>query len=400
MTGAPAALRDDAPAPVPASPRRGRRIGVWIAIAVVILLVGAAGGALAGLGRWVERDALDPDSPAPAGTRAIAEILRDQGVQVVVPRSRADAASALAGADATLVLPDAPALSDEGLEDLAEAASDVVLIDPRSRTLRLFLPGAETVGVAPGDAVAAECADPAAQRAGAVTIGVTFAPGASQTACFPVDGGWGLLTSSDDDRRVSALDGRAILANDALAQEGNAALAVNLLGRHAVVVWYMPSLADTDLENTAPTLGELTPPWVSPVIVLLLAAGLAAALWRGRRFGPLVTERLPVTVRVSETTEGRARLYATAGDPGHAAAQVRRGALARLAGSVGLSRTASADDVATAVAALLGADPRVVRGILIHDMPDTDAALVDLYTRVRALEAAVRTARHPERNRE
>jgi hypothetical protein len=373
---------------------------VWIAIGIVVLLVGGIGGALSGLGRWVERDALDPDSPAPAGTRAIAEILRDQGVEVVVARSRADAASALAGANATLVLPDTPALSDAGLEELAGAASDLVLIDPRSRTLRLFLPGAEPLGVSAVDAVTADCAVPAAQRASSATIGAIFTPGASQTACFPTGDGWGLLTRTDGDRTVSAFDGRAVLANDALAREGNAALALNLLGRHAVVVWYMPSLGDTDLEDTDPSLGELTPPWVSPVIVLLLAAGVAAALWRGRRFGPLVTERLPVTVRASETTEGRARLYATAGDPAHAATQVRRASLTRLAAFVGLPRTAAASEVVAAVAALLGADPRVVRGILIDDVPHSDADLVDLHTRVRALEAAVRATRHPERNRE
>ena len=102
---------------------RGRRVGTWIAIAVVILLVGAIGGALSALGRFVERDAFDPDSPAPNGTRALVEILRDQGIDVVVARDRETAARALAGSAATLVLPDAPALSDAGIEELADAGA-------------------------------------------------------------------------------------------------------------------------------------------------------------------------------------------------------------------------------------------------------------------------------------
>ena len=61
-----------------------------------------------------------------------------------------------------------------------------------------------------------------------------------------------------------------------------------------------------------------------PVIVLLLTAGLAAAIWRGRRFGPLVPERLPVTVRAAETTEGRARLYAHARDAVYSALATER----------------------------------------------------------------------------
>ncbi len=45
------------------------------------------------------------------------------------------------------------------------------------------------------------------------------------------------------------------------------------------------------------------------VAIQLGVALLLAALWRARRLGPLVTERLPVVVRASETVEGHARLY-------------------------------------------------------------------------------------------
>ncbi|MFP3821739.1 hypothetical protein SB658_23880, partial [Bacillus sp. SIMBA_008] len=91
------------------------------------------------------------------------------------------------------------------------------------------------------------------------------------------------------------------------------------------------SFGDTDIEGQSPdTLGSLTPPWVTPVILLLLAAGVAAAIWRGQRFGPLVAETLPVTVRASETMHGRARLTAKAGDAPHAGQALRDGAQRRL----------------------------------------------------------------------
>ena len=202
---------------------------------------------------------------------------------------------------------------------------------------------------------------------------------------------------------MAAVDGRAVFTNEHLAEAGNAALAVNLLGRHPTLVWYMPSIADSDLAAGDPTLGELTPPWVSPVIVLLLTAGVAAAIWRGRRFGPLVAERLPVTVRAAETTEGRARLYAHARDAVHAADQLRIGALGRLGRMLGLGPSASAPEIADAAAARTGFDRGAVRGILIDELPRTDADLVDLDRRLRSLEQAVHASvrpndERPERN--
>ena len=76
----------------PASVGRRRRITTWVVIAAVLIGVGIVGTLLAGIGQWSERDALDPESAGPAGTRALVEILREQGVEVVVVRDRAAAA--------------------------------------------------------------------------------------------------------------------------------------------------------------------------------------------------------------------------------------------------------------------------------------------------------------------
>jgi len=373
-------------------------VAAWIAIGVALLVVGGIGGAISAANQWAARDALDPASAGPAGTRALAEVLRAHGVDVEVTRSRADALAALGGGPVTLVLPDAPALSDDAVAQLAEAADDVVLIEPRSRTLDLLLPGSSAAGFAAGDAVLPACDLPEADRSGAVSPGALYAPGSGATACYPVDDGFGLLVQDDGGRRVSAVDGGVLFTNEHLTDDGNAALAANLMGRHPLVVWYVPSAGDTDLTDTDPSLGELTPPWVSPVIVLLLVAGVAAGIWRGRRFGPLVAERLPVTVRASETTEGRARLYARARDPLHAADRLRVGTLRRLAALLGLGTHADARDVADAAAGRIGADRAAVRGILLDDIPRSDAELVALSTRLRDLEEAVHAAVRPERS--
>ncbi|MET0811571.1 MAG: DUF4350 domain-containing protein [Microbacterium sp.] len=377
---------------------RRRRIGSWMALGLGILVVGVIGSAMSGLGQWTEREALDPESTAPLGTRALAEILRDQGVEVIVSRDRASASTALEEHDdATLVLPDAPALTDDAVEELGAAATDLVLIEPRSRDLRLFLPGTTLAGAADDTTVAPSCDLAEAERSGAVAPGTLFDPSAGATACYPTGQGWGLVVQDDGARRIVAIDARSLFVNELLSSDGNAALAMNLMGRHPVVVWYMPDLFDTDIEGT-PSLGELTPPWVSPVIVVLLVAGVAAGIWRGRRFGPLVVERLPVTVRVGETTEGRARLYARAGDAAHAAAQLRAAALGRLGRRLGLGPAARADQIADAAATRTGLDRRAVHATLIDDTPAAGSDLVGLRTRIRDLEEAVDAALRPERN--
>jgi hypothetical protein len=387
-----------------AKPGRMRRVSTWVTIGIALLLIGGVGAVIAAGSQWADRDALDPESPGPNGTRALAQILAQNGVEVRVVRSHGDVTAALSRGDATLVLPDTPALSDEGWSDITGAAADVVLIDPRTRTLRLAVPGASISATGAPGTVDPGCELAEAVRSGPTSPSTLFEPAtpsesgtAGVTTCYREGDSAGLLVTDDGGRRTAVIDGTALFTNEHLAEDGNAALGVNLMGRHPLLVWYQPGPGDTDLPQTDPTLGELTPPWVSPVIVLLLVAGVAAGFWRGRRFGPLVAERLPVTVRASETTEGRARLYAQSRDALHAADQLRLGALDRLARTLGLGPAASAADIADAAAARGGVDRGEARRILIDDIPATDADLVNLHQRLRQLEDVVNTATRPER---
>ncbi|GAA1956350.1 DUF4350 domain-containing protein [Microbacterium aquimaris] len=368
-----------------APPRRGRAVLAWLVIAVGFLVVGLVGSLLAGIGQRAERGALDPDSAGPAGTRALVEILRANGVDVTVTRSWEEALESLAGEPATLFLPDTPQLSDDAVAALAGAATTTVFGDPASRILRGYFDGAVPAGFATAD-LAPACDLPAALRADRAAVQGLFTAGGSATACYRDGDAYGLLVSGPH----TAVDADGVFTNDALADAGNAALALGLLGSHERVIWYVASAGDSDLPVTDPTLGELTPPWVTPAITLLVLAGIVAGIARGRRFGPLVAERLPVTVRARETDEGRGRLYASAHDAPHAAAQLRRGAVRRLAGLVGLGAADPPERVADAVAELLGGDRRVIRALLIDEIPRGDGELVELSDRLRGLESAVR----------
>lgn len=375
----------------PASRRRG--FAGWVIVVVAFVLVGGIGAAVSGLGQWSDRGALDPDGAGRDGTRALAQILREQGVTVEVARSRVDALAALGdGEGRTLVLPDSPYLSDDALADLADTAEDVVVVDPRTRAVELLLPGSTSYGYGGAEAVAPACDLAEAERSGAVAVGRTFLPGDGVTGCYPVGDAFGLLWADQGAHRVSMVDAAGVFTNDALADDGNAALALNLMGRNADLVWYVPSPGDTDLAGPPPTLGDLTPGWVTPAIVLLAVAAVAAGIWRGRRFGPLVVERLPVSVRAGETMEGRGRLYARARDHLHAADALRIGATRRLAKALGLGPSATVHEVADAAADRIGASRATVRGLLVDELPRTDADLMSISDRLRNLERAVRAA--------
>jgi len=381
-----------------APPSRRRALGGWAIIVVVLVGVGLVGVVIAGLGQWRTHGPLDPESAGPDGTRALAEILRDRGVGVSVVRDRATAERRAAEPGTTLVLPDDPTLSDDAFSRLAAAADDVVVPDPHARGIRLLFPGARPAGVGPAAPVAPGCGLPEAERAGSIVPGAVFAPAGGAVACYPAEGGHALLVSDADGRRIAAIDGGALFDNAHLAENGNAALAIGLLGRTPSVVWFVPDLADSDLAPGDATLGDVTPPWVTPAIALLLVAVLAAALWRGRRFGPLVAESLPVSVRANETAEGRARLYARSRDAAHAAHALRAGTLARLRTRLGLGAAADAGAVASAAASRTGLPLPRVRALLVDEPPTDDRALLALAEGLDALESAADAASRPERN--
>ena len=381
-----------------AAPRRpGRRANVLGWLFVVILLVGIAllslrlvttAPSLAGV--------LNPESPGPGGAKAIAELVRQQGTQVEVVRSRTAAAAALEPGSA-LVLTDPVALSDEAVLTLVGEADRVVLLSTSTRMLDLLDLGTAAGGLSSVDA---DCDRPEFARTGAIEAERMFAPADDVVGCFrDGDGGAALLLAERDGAQISFIEASRMLSNRHLAEDGNAALGLALLAQTDHVVWYAGSFEDGDREAEEPaSLGDLTPTWLTPAILLLLLAGIAAIWWRGARFGPLVSESLPVTVRASETMHGRARLTAKAADAAHAASAIRSGTRVRLARRLALSPRATSAEVADAASDRLG----IPRGSL-HDLiggapPADDRELIELARRLAELEKAVDTA-HTERNR-
>ncbi|MDR6866355.1 hypothetical protein J2Y69_000947 [Microbacterium resistens] len=378
------------------TPGRGRRAIAWTVIVAAVIGLALLGLQVAATAPAI-RSGFDPEVRGPAGAQALAEILRQQGVEVVVTRDRA-AAAAAARSGATLAMSDPYALSDDAVRELVDVAGTTVVLTVSSRMLRLLDLG--DYGSGGPEMADASCSLPEFARVGRIDPGQQLTPASGVTACFGDDGTGAVLVSDDDGRRRTIVDGSRLLSNEHLAENGNAALGLALLGQHGKLVWYVPSFEDSDLEGLAPddTLGSLTPAWVTPAILMLIAAAVAGAVWRGRRFGPLVTESLPVTVRASETMRGRARLTAKAADAPHAAEALRDGVSARLAARLGIALGAGPQTIADAAADRIRATRASVRELLAGPLPQTDPELVAYARALAALETAVDDVVRTERS--
>ncbi|WP_407341804.1 DUF4350 domain-containing protein [Pengzhenrongella phosphoraccumulans] len=338
--------------------------------------------------------ALAPNNPGARGARAVAQILEREGVDIRYVRTTAQATAA-AGAGSTLLVTGSFLLGPDQIDAIAATKADLVLLGPDPLLLEAVTDAATTADVAPSSATTrtAQCDDPDAVAAGSIVAGsagyVASSPAA--TVCFPTaDDPAGVYLVVDGPRRVVALADPTLLTNGALKQEGNAALALRMLGRNASLTWYVPSPSDFGQEaDTGPGLGDLLPPGAGAVGLQLLLVAAIAALWRGRRLGRLVTEPLPVTVRAAETTRGRGRLYRRSRSYGHAAAALRAGAATRSAARLGLPRSAGAPAMIEALARATGRPTDEVAALLYGPPPTDDSGLEHLARMLDELESEV-----------
>lgn len=390
----------------------GRRSLFWIIAGIGAILVSVAATLIAG-GSSAGGRSLAADNPAQAGSMALVRVLGQQGVTVTVADDLGEARAATdLATDPTLFFYDEQGYLTEGqLAEMAELAPRTVVAAPDFLTLQTLAPEVGFGGVSGAESLAASCSVPAAVKAGTLSPGgstlTLIEPGAAQpdapaqgatvlAGCFPSgEKAFALIERAGSGRTLTLLADTSAFGNTQIATWGNAALALNLLGESDSLIWYLPTITDV-AQTGPPSIGELTPGWVTPTLVLLVLVALAAFIWRGRRLGPLIAENLPVTVKASETMEGRARLYARGNARLRAIDALRIGAVARLAKQVGRSSTASLDDIILAIAAITDRAPGQIRAVVADTVPASDGDLIALSDQLRDLEQATSRATAPQ----
>lgn len=368
------------------TPRRWR---TWRWVLVTLLVLAVIAGVDAYLTAPRPGARMDPAATGPDGAHALVELLRNAGVDVVVANNIADVEHA-ARPDALILVAQSQYLTDTLLDRLASVHSDLLLVEPTTRTREALLPEIRISG-ANGFDLDPNCTLREAVRAGSVRFGPsnTYEPkgGRAMTRCY--DGA--LIRFRDDGRTVTAVGNTEFMTNGGLLQAGNAALAMNLAGDRPRLIWYAPHQVEGGSSAKA-SLFELIPPNVIWIVGQLALVVLLVALWKGRRPGPLVAEELPVVVRASETVEGRGRLYRSRRARDRAATALRTATVARLLPRLGLGAGASPDAVVTTAAQRIGSDPAFVSYHLFGPPPTTDNDLLQL---ARALDEIERQVAHP-----
>jgi hypothetical protein len=342
---------------------------------------------------------LDPNGTSPVGGHALADLLTERGQ----PVQRVSAPAGPGGAPAGLELITSPGLlTPAQLDQAGRFGGDILLVDPDPAALRAITPRVTMIGDDSGVVAQPLCDGAAPALSGNAYLGGAVLQTGDQAAreCYPNNGGFYLIQYADGPRTITVLGTGAPLTNQYLADDGDAALALNLVAADKKIVWLVPSPDALPPGSTASagsggqSFFDLVP-WPAYLITIQLGiAVVLAAAWRARRLGPLVAERLPVVVRASETVEGHGRLYQARRARDRAAEELRAAAAARIARLTGGDAGPGPGQGISAetIAARTGQPATEIARLLHGPPPATDQ---DLVTLAADLDTLMRKIRQP-----
>lgn len=369
---------------------RGRLLAALLVLAlIVVAFVAVLGGS--------QNEPLDPASAAPTGSRAVAQVLRAQGVDVTATHSAA-ASAGPGGAGTTVLVTRAGLLSAQSLRQIGRSSTGgtLVLVAPSTAVLEaLGLPIRTVPGPASQLPVSGTCRiTPFAGLNLAAKPGSRAYTSTSGQGCVAAEDGGALV------RTLPAIPGQRpavivfgsdnLLRNDSVRGGDDAAFALRALGEHRALTWLAVDPANADANPVGEGDASPWPRWSGPALVLISVSVVLLMFWRGRRLGPLVTEPLPVVVPAVETTLSRGQLYRRARDTARTAEVLRIGSRHRIARYLGLSPTIDPAQLSTAAARAAALDPAGVRALLVQAPVLDDDELVRTAKELQTLERQVR----------
>lgn len=373
----------------------GRSAGLWLVLVAVLLMASAAITLTS-----AERDETRSghyDSFAADGTHAYAKLLEDHGAKLKKTDNFDTAVKAAAKPGTTVVVFNPDDISVDSRQKMTAAAQKgghVILSAPYDmggwgNTIH---PTEEFA--APDDFAESRepaCDYPAAKKAGRVTAPFShyYSTHKGAVKCYyrPDMGpqASGLVQAPVGKGTMTVMGNSSWIANDQIALHGNASLAMGLVADADSVVLFWPNpddFIDSDIQETQ----DFVPQWVYFAVLWIGVLTLVALLWRGRRFGPLAAEHLPVTVPAKETVTGHAGLLQRAGARSEALRPIQQASIIALARKLSVPASAPVEDVCRAVAAKLGESPQRIEHLLLHAEPTSDAELVSLAQAISELE--------------
>lgn len=364
---------------------RGRVVITGIVVCLLTVLVGAVV-----LTPRTSSEPLDPASPGPDGSRAVAQVLGQRGVDVTIAHRVGDFSSdEVRGATLVITRPQLlAARTVQRTMAMAANARRVVIVDADPSTVKALGLPVSQVDPLETEPVS-RCAVPWLKglRLSFADLGYRLTD--VGRVCFG-EGGQGALAVLPAEGRapeIVLLGSHAVLANKTVVDADNAAIILRTLGSSDHLVWFAPTLATGDSDAAQ---GPKWPGWFHPAVWLGAAVILVVMVWRGRRFGRLVPEPLPVVVPAGETTRSRGQLYRKAHDHARASAVLRQATRMRLARYLGLAPNGRPETLVDRTARAAEHDPRQVADLLYGTDPPDEDAMTSLAQDLQQLERQVR----------
>ncbi len=386
---------------------RGRAIAMVVLLAIVVVVLGVLFRPDRSRGAYRLGDS------SPRGYSGLARVMD----RLDVPMREVDLADVEDGSgDRIVFVPRPLQLGDEGREAVEAHASSgglVVLGGPTDRPtpplseVRPFIQYQSPRDCTQADLAAVDGLD----RIDTADLEPLAVPSGA-SSCFGDGSAAYLVERQVGDGRVVTLAGAELWVNDVMrtldqpSDEVQGPMADNVVMAAAILAGGDAAGVDVVVSGLqgVPAVAEGTGGLLAHVptgIKLAIWQGFIAlavfALVRGRRWGRVVDETLPVTIAGSELVEARAGLMERRRDPAHAAAAIRRDAVRRLGEDLGLGRRADPVAVATTLAQRTGQDPSAIAALLAGPLPTADADLIRLVHALDRLQEELHddAARHP-----